>query len=71
MKNKEWKKTDSENILENDQWYEIGHLNQFQGNFVHQGIRKYDNGFMDDNNYHLKPFPTHLKKIVLSQPYIE
>lgn len=29
--------------FENDKWYEIGFRNQFAGNFVHQGIRRYEN----------------------------
>jgi hypothetical protein len=54
--------------FENDKWYEIGFKNQFGGNFVHQGIRKYENGLFDDNGYRLKPFPTHAREIVLTKP---
>lgn len=54
--------------LENDQWYEIGFQNQFNKDFVHQGIRQYNGGFFDDNDYHLKPFPSHARKIELTVP---
>lgn len=53
--------------LENGKFYEIGHRNQFGEDFVHQGIKAYNNGFFDDC-YHLKPFPTHAKEIVFTIP---
>lgn len=73
---KEWKSTnyhqhvqDDDFIkLENGKYYEIGFKNQFQGDFVHQGVSIYDNGFFDDAGYHLKPFPTHAKLLELSIP---
>lgn len=58
--------------LENGKWYEIGSLSQFGNGFYHQGIRIFnDDGFMDDNGYWLKPFPTHFKEIELTQPDID
>lgn len=54
--------------LENGRWYEIGYMNQFGGGFGHQGIRQFNDGFMDDNGYYLKPFPTHFKEIILTEP---
>lgn len=74
-----WKTTNyhdhciSENSIkfENGCWYEIGFKTKFDSNFIHQGIKKFQNGFMDDeNDYYLKPFPTHAKKIDLSSPNI-
>jgi hypothetical protein len=55
--------------LENGRWYEIGFKNQFQGNFVHQGIKQFNDGFFNDG-YYLKPFPTHAKEIILSEPLL-
>lgn len=74
----EWKSTnyhghvqsDDSIKLENGKWYEIGFKNQFQGNFVHQGILMYNNGFFDEAGYHFKPFPTHAREIVLTEPVI-
>ena len=55
--------------LENGKWYEIGFKNLFKGNFVHQGIKQFNDGFFDDG-YFLKPFPTHAKEIILSEPLL-
>jgi len=49
--------------MRDGEYYHIGFLNQFDGGFVYQGIKKFDEGFMDDNGYHLKPFPTHYIKV--------
>ena len=43
-------------------YYHIGFLNH-DGSFTYQGIRIFNNGFLDDAGYHLKPFPTHYIKI--------
>jgi len=48
--------------LEDGEYYHIGFLCN-DGRFVNQGIKQFNEGFMDDNNYHLKPFPTHYIKI--------
>lgn len=61
-------KTDSPIKLENGCWYEIGFRNVFGKKFVNQGIYKFNNGFFDEGGYHLKPFPTHARKIELSAP---
>ena len=63
-----WKKSYETKIcpFENGEYYEIGFLNA-DDTFVHQGIRQYHDGFLDDDiSYWLKPFPTHYKKINLS-----
>ena len=49
-------------------WYEIGFQNQFNKDFVHQGIKQYNDGFLDDYSYPLKSFPTHAKEIKLTIP---
>jgi hypothetical protein len=76
----EWKSTnyhghvqsDDSIKLENGKWYEIGFQLQFPSdkNFGHQGILMYNDGFFDENGYHLKPFPTHAREIVLTEPVI-
>jgi hypothetical protein len=56
--------------LENGKWYEIGFKNQYQGNFVHQGIKQFINNHFFDDGYFLEPFPTHAKEIPLTEPLL-
>ena len=74
--NSEWKSTNYHQDfqekdfikLENGKYYEIGCKNLFQGDFVHQGILKFNDGFYDESGYPLRPSPSHAKLIVLTIP---
>lgn len=48
--------------LKDGEYYHIGFLN-YNGTFSYQGIRQFNEGFMDDDGYYLKPFPTHYMHI--------
>ena len=50
------------NPFRDGEYYRIGFLNH-DGTFAKQGVREYKEGFFDDDNYHLKPFPTHYIRI--------
>lgn len=68
--NRGWIKIESEKDFdfENGKYYEIGFMD-YNGSFRNQGVRRYEDGFKDDSNYWLKPFPTHYKLIVTSSPH--
>ena len=46
--------------------YEDG--SRMEGDFKHQGIVKYNAGFLDANGCYIKPTPTHVRKIKLTKP---
>ena len=56
--------------LINNNFYEIGYYDSLSKSFHHQGVRKFFDGFKDDDNYYLKPFPSHYKEVVLIEPTI-
>lgn len=45
--------------FKDEEYYHLGCKGSFSGDFVYQGIFKHNNGFLDSERYHLKPFPTH------------
>ncbi len=55
--------------LEVGVYYEIGYKedcwrDESKNQFYHQGFVKFtENGFLDDNNYHIKPTPNYLIKL--------
>lgn len=49
--------------FKNGEYYEIGFMSATDNSFHNQGIKQFNNGFLDEGNYPLKPFPTHFKPI--------
>lgn len=49
--------------FENGEYYEIGFMGATDNSFHNQGVKQFNNGFFDEGNYPLKPFPTHFKPI--------
>lgn len=54
--------TNGKNPFMDNEYYHIGFLSH-NGDFFYQGVHKYDKGFLDDDRYALKPFPTHYIKV--------
>lgn len=54
--------------VENGCYYELCLENPYNKDFIHLGVKEYKNGFFDDNNYYLRPSPSHARKIKLSKP---
>jgi hypothetical protein len=74
--NNKWNKI--ENVkLKNGSYYELCFWIQpsvyedgsrMEGDFKHQGIVKYNDGFLDATGFDIKPTPSHVREIQLTKP---
>ena len=70
MRMKNWNKIKDERIIEGE-WYEIGFLCPLSNRFSHKGIVKFNEGLKDCYNYHIRPTPSHVKRIRLTEFDVE